>query len=158
MLRLENVSAGYGAVTALHNVDITVEEGEVAALIGSNGAGKSTALRTISGLVRPTTGKIEFRGEVITDLSPEQIVERGIIHVPEGRHVFPRLSVHQNLIVGAYSPRARAKKNETRERVFELFPRLYERRQQLAGSLSGGEQQMLAFGRAIAQMQTEGIV
>lgn len=149
MLRLENVSAGYGAVTALHNVDITVEEGEVAALIGSNGAGKSTALRTISGLVRPTTGKIAFRGEVITDLSPEQIVERGIIHVPEGRHVFPRLSVHQNLTVGAYSPRARAKKNETRERVFELFPRLYERRQQLAGSLSGGEQQMLAFGRAM---------
>jgi branched-chain amino acid transport system ATP-binding protein len=149
VLRLENVSAGYGAVTALHNVDITVEEGEVAALIGSNGAGKSTALRTISGLVRPTAGKIEFRGEAITDLSPEQIVERGIIHVPEGRHVFPRLSVHQNLTVGAYSPRARAKKNETRERVFELFPRLYERRLQLAGSLSGGEQQMLAFGRAM---------
>ena len=108
MLRLENVSAGYGAVTALHNVDIAVGEGEVVALIGSNGAGKSTALRTISGLVRPTAGKIEFRGEAITDLRPEQIVERGIIHVPEGRHVFPRLSVHQNLTVGAYSSRAHA--------------------------------------------------
>ena len=149
MLRLENISAGYGAVSALRNVDMVVASGEVVALIGSNGAGKSTTLRTISGLVRPSTGKIEFQGEAITELSPEQIVERGIIHVPEGRHVFPRLSVHQNLTVGAYSSRAHAKKNETRERVFELFPRLYERRHQLAGSLSGGEQQMLAFGRAM---------
>src|ERR1700761_1998113 len=149
MLRLENISAGYGAVSALRNVDMVVDAGEVVALIGSNGAGKSTALRTISGLVRPSTGKIEFNGETISGLSPEQIVERGIIHVPEGRHVFPRLSVHQNLTVGAHSPRAHAGKKETRERVFELFPRLYERRRQLAGSLSGGEQQMLAFGRAM---------
>jgi branched-chain amino acid transport system ATP-binding protein len=149
MLRLENVSAGYGAVTALRNVDMTVEAGEVVALIGSNGAGKSTTLRTISGLVRPTAGTIEFEGVTIANLSPEEIVARGIIHVPEGRHVFPRLSVHQNLTVGAYSPRAHRKEKATRERVFELFPRLYERRSQLAGSLSGGEQQMLAFGRAM---------
>jgi branched-chain amino acid transport system ATP-binding protein len=149
MLRLSNVSAGYGAVTALRKVDITLEAGEVVALIGSNGAGKSTALRTISGLIRPTAGTIEFQGEVITNLSPEQIVARGIVHVPEGRRVFPRLSVHQNLTVGAYSPRAHGKEKATRERVFELFPRLYERRRQLAGSLSGGEQQMLAFGRAM---------
>ena len=149
MLRLSNVSAGYGAVTALRKVDITLEAGEVVALIGSNGAGKSTALRTISGLIRPTAGTIEFQGEVITNLSPEQIVARGIVHVPEGRRVFPRLSVHQNLTVGAYSPRAHGKEKATRERVFELFPRLYERRGQLAGSLSGGEQQMLAFGRAM---------
>ena len=149
MLRLNNVSAGYGAVTALRKVDITLEAGEVVALIGSNGAGKSTALRTISGLIRPTAGTIEFQGEVITNLSPEQIVARGIVHVPEGRRVFPRLSVHQNLTVGAYSPRAHGKEKATRERVFELFPRLYERRKQLAGSLSGGEQQMLAFGRAM---------
>ena len=149
MLRLENISASYGAVSALHNVDIVVSAGEVVALIGSNGAGKSTTLRAISGLVRPTAGKIEFQGEVITNLSPEQIVERGIIHVPEGRHVFPRLSVNQNLTVGAYSRRAHAKKNETRDRVFEMFPRLYERRHQFAGSLSGGEQQMLVFGRAM---------
>jgi branched-chain amino acid transport system ATP-binding protein len=149
MLRLNNVSAGYGAVTALRNVDIIVEAGEVVALIGSNGAGKSTALRTVSGLVRPTAGSIEFQGEAITNLSPEQIVARGIVHVPEGRRLFPRLSVHQNLTVGAHSPRAHGKENATRERVFELFPRLYERRRQLAGSLSGGEQQMLAFGRAM---------
>jgi branched-chain amino acid transport system ATP-binding protein len=149
MLRLNNVSAGYGPVTALRNVDITVDAGEVVALIGSNGAGKSTTLRAISGVVRPTAGSIEFQGEAITNLSPEQIVERGIVHVPEGRRVFPRLSVHQNLTAGAYSPRARGKESATRERVFELFPRLYERRRQLAGSLSGGEQQMLAFGRAM---------
>jgi branched-chain amino acid transport system ATP-binding protein len=149
MLRLSSVSAGYGAVTALRKVDITLEAGEVVALIGSNGAGKSTALRTISGLIRPTAGTIEFQGEVITNLSPEQIVARGIVHVPEGRRVFPRLSVHQNLTVGAFSPRAHGKEKATRERVFELFPRLYERRRQLAGSLSGGEQQMLAFGRAM---------
>ena len=149
MLRLDNVSAGYGAVSALRNVDITVEAGEVVALIGSNGAGKSTTLRTVSGLVRPTAGVIEFQGEAITNLSPEQIVARGIVHVPEGRRVFPRLSVHQNLTVGAHSPRAHGKEKATRERVFELFPRLYERRRQLAGSLSGGEQQMLAFGRAM---------
>lgn len=149
MLRLDNVSAGYGAVSALRNVDITVEAGEVVALIGSNGAGKSTTLRTVSGLVHPTAGFIEFQGEAITNLSPEQIVARGIVHVPEGRRVFPRLSVQQNLTVGAYSPRAHGKEKATRERVFELFPRLYERRRQLAGSLSGGEQQMLAFGRAM---------
>ncbi|MDB5607637.1 MAG: Amino acid/amide transporter ATP-binding protein 2, family [Bradyrhizobium sp.] len=149
MLRLNNVSAGYGAVTALRNIDITVDAGEVVALIGSNGAGKSTTLRAISGVVRPTAGCIEFQGEAITNLSPDQIVERGIVHVPEGRRVFPRLSVQQNLTVGAYSPRARGKENATRQRVFELFPRLYERRRQLAGSLSGGEQQMLAFGRAM---------
>jgi branched-chain amino acid transport system ATP-binding protein len=133
----------------LRKVDITLEAGEVVALIGSNGAGKSTALRTISGLIRPTAGTIEFQGEVITNLSPEQIVARGIVHVPEGRRVFPRLSVQQNLTVGAFSPRAHGKEKATRERVFELFPRLYERRRQLAGSLSGGEQQMLAFGRAM---------
>ena len=118
MLRLNNVSAGYGAVTALRKVDLTLEAGEVVALIGSNGAGKSTALRTISGLIRPTAGTIEFQGEVITNLSPEQIVARGIVHVPEGRRVFPRLSVHQNLTVGAYSPRAHGKEKATRERVF----------------------------------------
>ena len=127
----------------------TVAAGEIVALIGSNGAGKSTTLKTISGLVRPSAGTIEFQGEDITGLSPEDIVARGIVQVPEGRRVFPRLTVQQNLAAGAYSPRAHGKEKSTRERVFALFPRLYERRRQLAGSLSGGEQQMLAFGRAM---------
>jgi len=121
MLRLDNISAGYGAVTALRNVDIAVDAGEVVALIGSNGAGKSTTLRAISGLLRPTGGAIEFQGEAITELSPEQIVARGIVHVPEGRRVFPRLSVDQNLTVGAYSPRAHGK--ETLEELFITIAR-----------------------------------
>jgi branched-chain amino acid transport system ATP-binding protein len=149
MLRLDKVSAAYGAVAALRDANIAVEAGEIVALIGSNGAGKSTTLKTISGLVRPSGGTIEFQGEDITGMSPEDIVARGIIQVPEGRRVFPRLTVQQNLAAGAYSPRAHGKERSTRERVFALFPRLYERRRQLAGSLSGGEQQMLAFGRAM---------
>jgi branched-chain amino acid transport system ATP-binding protein len=149
MLRLDKISAAYGAVTALRDVDLTVEAGEIVALIGSNGAGKSTTLKTISGLVRPTAGTIEFQGEPLAGLSPESIVARGIIQVPEGRRVFPRLTVQQNLTVGAHSPRAHGKERATRDKVFALFPRLYERRRQLAGSLSGGEQQMLAFGRAM---------
>jgi branched-chain amino acid transport system ATP-binding protein len=149
MLRLNAVSAAYGAVVALNNIDITVEAGEIVALIGSNGAGKSTALKTISGLVGTSSGTIEFLGEPIGGLSPESIVARGIVQVPEGRRVFPRLTVQQNLTAGAYSPRAHGKEKATRDEVFALFPRLYERRRQLAGSLSGGEQQMLAFGRAM---------
>ena len=149
MLRVKKLSAAYGAVTALHDVDITVETGEIVALIGSNGAGKSTTLKAISGLVRPSAGGIEFLDETITGLSPESIVARGIIQVPEGRHIFPRLTVQQNLSAGAYSPRAHGKEKATREEVFALFPRLFERRRQVAGSLSGGEQQMLAFGRAM---------
>jgi branched-chain amino acid transport system ATP-binding protein len=149
MLRLKAVSAAYGVVVALRDIDLAIEAGEIVALIGSNGAGKSTALKTISGLVRSSSGTIEFLGEQINGLSPESIVARGIVQVPEGRRVFPKLSVQQNLIAGAHSPRAHGKEKATREEVFSLFPRLYERRRQLAGSLSGGEQQMLAFGRAM---------
>ncbi len=149
MLRLNKVSAAYGAVSALRDIDIVVNAGEIVALIGSNGAGKSTTLKAISGLVRPSVGTIEFQGETISGLSPENIVARGIVQVPEGRRVFPRLSVLQNLAAGAYSPRARSDEKATRDKVFALFPRLHERRRQLAGSLSGGEQQMLAFGRAM---------
>jgi branched-chain amino acid transport system ATP-binding protein len=149
MLRLDKVSAAYGAVNALRDVDLTVEAGEIVALIGSNGAGKSTTLKTISGLVRPSSGAIEFQGQSLVGLSPEAIVAHGIIQVPEGRRVFPRLTVQQNLAAGAYSPRAHGKEKVTRDKVFALFPRLYERRRQLAGSLSGGEQQMLAFARAM---------
>jgi branched-chain amino acid transport system ATP-binding protein len=149
MLRLEKVSAAYGAVEALREIDLGIDRGEIVALIGSNGAGKSTLLKTISGLVRPTAGIIEFLGVPIAGLRPEHIVELGIIQVPEGRRVFPRLTVNQNLSAGAYSPRAHRAERATRERVFAAFPRLYERRRQLAGPLSGGEQQMLAFGRAM---------
>ncbi len=149
MLRLNAVSASYGAVAAVRDISMTVDAGEIVALIGSNGAGKSTTLKVISGLVRPTAGTIEFQGEAITGLSPENIVARGIIQVPEGRHVFPRLTVQQNLTAGAYSPRAHRDERATRDKVYSLFPRLHERRRQLAGSLSGGEQQMLAFGRAM---------
>jgi len=149
MLRLEKVSAAYGAVDALREIDLSIEAGEIVALIGSNGAGKSTLLNTISGLVRPSAGTIEFQGVPITGLPPERIVELGIVQVPEGRRVFSRLTVHQNLSAGAYSPRAHSAEKATLERVFAAFPRLYERRRQLAGSLSGGEQQMLAFGRAM---------
>src|SRR6202022_3323313 len=121
---LKNVSAAYGAVTALRDIDIAVEPGEIVALIGSNGAGKSTMLRTISGLVQPSSGSVEFLGEPITGLSPERVVARGIVQVPAGRRGFPKLTVHQNLTAGAHSPRAHGKEKATREAVFALFPRL----------------------------------
>jgi branched-chain amino acid transport system ATP-binding protein len=149
MLRLEKVSAAYGAVDALREIDIAIEQGEIVALIGSNGAGKSTLLKTISGLLRPSAGTLEFQGVAIAGLTPERIVELGIVQVPEGRRVFPRLTVQQNLTAGAYSSRAHGTEKITREKVFASFPLLYERRRQLAGSLSGGEQQMLAFARAM---------
>lgn len=149
MLRLKGVSVDYGQVAALRSVDIAVDAGEIVALIGSNGAGKSTTLKTISGLVAPSAGTVEFLGEPISGLAADDIVARGIIHVPEGRRIFPRLSVEQNLTVGAFSPRARGKERDTREQAYALFPRLYERRRQAGGSLSGGEQQMLAFARAM---------
>jgi len=149
VLRLKGVSVDYGQVAALRSVDIAVDAGEIVALIGSNGAGKSTTLKTISGLVAPSAGTVEFLGEPISGLAADDIVARGIIHVPEGRRIFPRLSVEQNLTVGAFSPRARGKERDTREQAYALFPRLYERRRQAGGSLSGGEQQMLAFARAM---------
>jgi branched-chain amino acid transport system ATP-binding protein len=149
LLRLENVCVDYGQVTALRGIDLTIAAGEVVALIGSNGAGKSTTLKTISGLIAPRSGRLEFLGEAIGGLAADEIVARGIIQVPEGRRIFPRLSVEQNLAVGAFSPRARGKEKATRDEVYALFPRLYQRRRQAGGSLSGGEQQMLAFARAM---------
>jgi branched-chain amino acid transport system ATP-binding protein len=149
MLSLSKIAASYGPVTALRGIDIEIAAGEVVALIGSNGAGKSTTLKVISGLLRPDTGTLEFQGRSCLDEAPEAIVARGIVQVPEGRRIFPRLSVEDNLRVGAYSPRAHGREKEIREQVYALFPRLYERRRQAGGSLSGGEQQMLAFGRAM---------
>ena len=143
------MSAGYGSVRAVSNVSITVGEGEAVGLLGANGAGKSTTLRAISGLVRPTSGTITFRGKNIDSLPAYKITELGIAHVPEGRQVFPELTVKENLEIGAYIPKARAARTQTLDLVFTIFPVLAERRKQLAGTMSGGEQQMLAVGRGL---------
>ncbi len=149
MLEVDTLDAGYGALEVLHGVSLAVAEGEVVSLVGPNGAGKTTVIKTIVGLIRPRRGRIRFQGEPIDGLAPEQIVGRGISVVPEGARVFPEMSVLDNLRMGAGVPRARAREGATLEEVFALFPRLHERRPQLARTLSGGERQMLAIGRAL---------
>jgi branched-chain amino acid transport system ATP-binding protein len=150
MLEIEGIEAYYGRVRALADVSLSVDTGEVVALIGSNGAGKTTTLRTISGLLHPAAGSIRFDGQDITNVQAARRVEMGICHVPEGRRLFPRMSVDDNLTLGSYTRRdGSARVQEDRQRVFELFPRLRERQSQIAGTLSGGEQQMLAIGRAL---------
>ena len=149
MLRLEGVRAAYGPLEALRGVDLEVRAGELVCLLGANGAGKSTTLRTISGLVRPTAGRIVLDGQAIDGLEPAAILRAGIAHCPEGRRVFPYLTVDENLAMGAYVRRDRDGVRGDLERVCGLFPILAERRQQAAGTLSGGEQQMLAIGRAL---------
>jgi branched-chain amino acid transport system ATP-binding protein len=149
MLTLGGVSASYGAVPAIADVSIEVGEGEAVGLLGANGAGKSTTLRAISGLVRLTAGKIMFAGADTAALPPYRVAELGIAHVPEGRQVFPELTVQENLEIGAYVPRAKAERRRTLETVYAIFPVLAERRRQLAGTMSGGEQQMLAVGRGL---------
>ena len=149
MLSLVGVSASYGSVPAVGNVSIEVGEGEAVGLLGANGAGKSTTLRAISGLVRLTSGTISFLGMDIASLPPYKITELGIAHVPEGRQVFPEMTVQENLEIGAYVPRAKAERSRSLDLVFGIFAVLADRRRQLAGSLSGGEQQMLAVGRGL---------
>ena len=151
MLKIEELVAGYGKIQALRGINLEVSEGEVVALVGANGAGKSTVLRTISGLLRPVSGSVFFSGEAIHALPPEVIVNRGIVQVPEGRRIFPGLSVLENLEVGAYGRRGHGKdtREEDLNQVFHLFPKLKERQGQLGGSLSGGEQQMLAIARGL---------
>ena len=149
MLRLEGVSAGYGRIAALAEVSLEVREGELVSLIGANGAGKSTTLRTISGLLKPTTGRITLDGQAIGGLPPREILARGIAHCPEGRRVFPHLSVRENLAMGALLRRDRAGIAGDLEAMYARFPRLRERSGQAAGTLSGGEQQMLAIARAL---------
>ncbi|HEY2534841.1 MAG TPA: ABC transporter ATP-binding protein [Xanthobacteraceae bacterium] len=149
MLTLSAVSAGYGAAPAVSDVSISIGEGEAVGLLGANGAGKSTTLRAISGLVRLTSGRITFLGQDIAALEPYTIAKLGIAHVPEGRQVFPELTVKENLEIGAYIPSAKADRNRTLDLVFNMFPTLAERRKQLAGTMSGGEQQMLAVGRGL---------
>lgn len=151
MLVLENVSTFYENIPALKGISLNVMEGEIVALIGANGAGKTTTLRTISGLIKPAEGKIMFGGERIDHLPAAQVVAKGIVHVPEGRHIFPGLTVEENLEVGACAWRRSGRQDisEDMDKVFVLFPRLKERRKQLGWSLSGGEQQMLAVGRGL---------
>ncbi len=149
MLSLSGVSASYGSVPAVANVSIEVGEGEAVGLLGANGAGKSTTLRAISGLVRLTSGTISFLGTNIATLPPYKITELGIAHVPEGRQVFPEMTVQENLEIGAYVPRAKVERHQSLDLVFGIFPVLAERRKQLAGTMSGGEQQMLAVGRGL---------
>jgi branched-chain amino acid transport system ATP-binding protein len=149
LLNLENISAHYGDVQALRNVSLQIREGQIVSIIGSNGAGKSTTLNTISGIIQSSSGTIEFLGKRIENLPPHQIVERGIVQIPEARLLFPYMTVSENLELGAYTPKARRGKEENLEVVFRLFPILRDRENQLAGTLSGGEQQMLAIARGL---------
>ena len=149
LLELKGVDAFYGRVQALHGVTMHVDKGEIVALIGSNGAGKTTTLRTISGLMHPARGQVIFDGQDISGTTASKVVEMGICQSPEGRRLFPRMSVEDNLLMGAYTRRDRANIDKDMKHVFELFPRIEERRTQIAGTLSGGEQQMLAMGRAL---------
>ncbi|HCS39641.1 MAG TPA: ABC transporter ATP-binding protein [Anaerolineaceae bacterium] len=149
MLNVDDISVNYGAINALRDISFTLNEGEIVALIGANGAGKSTSLNTVSGLLRPTTGKVEYLGSDITSVTPQAIVNLGIIQVPEGRKIFAKMSVWENLEMGAYTVKDRKVIQERYEMVYEKFPRLKERRNQPGGTLSGGEQQMLAIARGL---------
>jgi len=148
LLDVSGVFAGYGSTEVLRNIDLSIAPGQIIALLGSNGAGKTTLNRAISGLLRPRAGAILFEGQSIDRARPSEIVQRGLIHVPEGRKIFPNMTVVENLDLGSYR-RASARRSANRERVFTIFPRLAERRAQNAGTLSGGEQQMLAIGRGL---------
>jgi branched-chain amino acid transport system ATP-binding protein len=154
LLEVENLNVYYGAIHALQGISFDVEEGEIVTLIGANGAGKSTTLRTISGLLRPRQGSICFRREDITKVAAEQIVHRGISQVPEGRKIFAPLTVRENLEMGAFTRGDQTEVEQSMRRVFASFPRLEERLNQLGGTLSGGEQQMLAVGRGLMSRPT----
>jgi len=149
LLSVEHIDVAYGDVQVISDLSLTVEEGEVVSIIGGNGAGKSSLLKAISGLLPPTSGIIRFRGEPIQALPPERIVERGIVHVPEGRRLFSLMTVAENLVIGAYTSRAYKERDKTLRQVHELLPRLLERQTQVAMTLSGGEQQMVAIGRGL---------
>jgi branched-chain amino acid transport system ATP-binding protein len=149
MLEVNDINTYYGNIHALRGISITVEEGEIVTLIGANGAGKTTTLRTISGLLKPRTGNVVLEGEDLGQYKAHEIVYKGVAMVPEGRGIFARLTVAENLDMGAFSRKDKAQIDADLDRVFELFPRLKERRTQVAGTLSGGEQQMLATGRAL---------
>jgi branched-chain amino acid transport system ATP-binding protein len=149
MLRVAKLQAAYGKIQALWGVSFEVHAGEIVALVGANGAGKTTTLKTISALLRPTAGTITLEERRIDQCTPDEVVALGVIHVPEGRKLFPQMSVRDNLLLGGYSPAARGARVQRLGQVFEIFPRLRERETQLAGTLSGGEQQMVAIGRGL---------
>jgi branched-chain amino acid transport system ATP-binding protein len=149
MLHVEGLKVRYGQVTALWDVGFDVESGEVVALVGTNGAGKTTTLKAISGQLKPEAGTIRLDGDPLENRSTMEIVERGVIHVPEGRKLFPEMTVRDNLLLGGFHRAARPRQAERLEKVFAIFPRLRERRSQIAGTLSGGEQQMVAIGRGL---------
>jgi branched-chain amino acid transport system ATP-binding protein len=154
MLKVSEIDVYYGDMQALRNVSIEVNPGEIVSVIGSNGAGKSTLLKTLSGILRPRTGTISLDGREISRAAPSTIVEKGISHVPEGRQIFPTMTVLENLEMGAQFPRTKKVQHTTMEQVFNYFPRLKERLEQNAGTLSGGEQQMLAMGRGLMSLPT----
>src|SRR5512136_2519092 len=149
LLEVKDMAVSYGAIKALQGISFNVDEGEIVTLIGANGAGKSTTLKTISGLLRPKSGSVRYKGDELTSVAAERIVSRGVVHVPEGRKIFATLTVQENLEMGAYTRSDKAEIAASLERVFQSFPRLKERYGQLGGTLSGGEQQMLAVGRAL---------
>ncbi len=149
MLEIRNVDVFYGDVQVIWDISVKVNTGEIVALIGANGAGKSTTLKTVSGLLRPRRGEILFNGMAIHKMEPYRLIETGIVHVPEARRLFPEMSVEENLDMGSLKKNARGMREKTRAMVYDLFPRLSERKKQLAGTLSGGEQQMLAIGRGL---------
>lgn len=152
MLKVEHIDVFYGDLQVLWDVSFEVHEGEIVVLLGANGAGKSTTLKTISSLLKPARGSITFEGTRLDEVPSNKIIEYGLAHVPEGRRLFPEMTVEENLIVGSLTPESRAKRGQTMERIYGLFPRLKERRRQAAGTLSGGEQQMLAIGRGLMSL------
>lgn len=154
MLRVNGIDVSYGDLQVLWEVTFHVHEKEILALLGANGAGKSTTIKTISSLLKPQSGSIEFNDLRLDQLAPHEIIKQGIVHVPEGRRLFPELSVEENLIMGSLYGQAKAKRFETLKHVYEIFPALRERRRQMAGTLSGGEQQMLAVGRGLMSRPT----
>jgi len=152
VLTVEHIDVFYGDLQVLWDVSFEVREGEIVVLLGANGAGKSTILKTVSALLRPANGSLAFEGKRLDRLPSSKIIDMGLAHVPEGRRLFPEMTVEENLIVGALAPRAKARRTETLKRVYDLFPRLHERRKQAAGTLSGGEQQMVAVGRGLMSL------
>ncbi len=152
MLKINHIDVSYGDVQVLWDVSFEVQEKEILVLVGANGAGKSTTLRTISGLLRPSKGSIEYKGQVLNQVPAHKMIELGLAHVPEGRRLFPEMTVEENLIMGSLSPKAKAKRQQSMKEVYRLFPRLEERRKQQSRTMSGGEQQMCAIGRGLMSL------